>query len=96
MPRRLEIRTTILEKKPSSSSRAKEKDANANDVYADEALQLLEEIEQLKSNVSVINGFLAPMSVDFNETLVSDSLTGQQVACSTLSFENWLIISFLL
>ncbi len=49
MPRRLEIRTTILGKK--SDERSRRKDANANDLYADEALQLLEEIEQLKSNV---------------------------------------------
>jgi len=52
MPRRLEIRTTILGKK--SEERSKRKDANANDLYADEALQLLEEIEQLKSNVRLI------------------------------------------
>ncbi|EFX88406.1 hypothetical protein DAPPUDRAFT_96002 [Daphnia pulex] len=49
MPRRLEIRTTILGKK--SDERSRKKDANANDLYADEALQLLEEIEQLKSNI---------------------------------------------
>ena len=49
MPRRLEIRTTILGKK--SDDRSKRKDANANDLYVDEAQQLLEEIEQLKSNV---------------------------------------------
>lgn len=49
MPRRLEIRTTILGKK--SDERSRRKDSNANDLYADEALQLLEEIEQLKSNV---------------------------------------------
>ncbi|KAI9563324.1 hypothetical protein GHT06_010782 [Daphnia sinensis] len=49
MPRRLEIRTTILEKK--SDVRARGKDANSNDLYADEALQLLEEIQQLKSNI---------------------------------------------
>lgn len=52
MPRRLEIRTTILGKK--SEERSKRKDANANDLYADEALQLLEEIEQLKTNVRLI------------------------------------------
>lgn len=55
MPRRLEIRTTILEKKP--SGRTKEKDANSNDVYVAEAMQLLEEIEQLKSNVCFLNYF---------------------------------------
>nr|CAH0100158.1 unnamed protein product [Daphnia galeata] len=49
MPRRLEIRTTILGKK--SDDRSKRKDANANDLYVDEAQQLLEEIEQLKSNI---------------------------------------------
>ncbi|XP_046641668.1 uncharacterized protein LOC124326972 isoform X3 [Daphnia pulicaria] len=49
MPRRLEIRTTILGKK--SDERSRRKDSNANDLYADEALQLLEEIEQLKSNI---------------------------------------------
>lgn len=49
MPRQLEIRTTILGKK--SDERSRRKDSNANDLYADEALQLLEEIEQLKSNV---------------------------------------------
>ena len=49
MPRRLEIRTTILGKK--SDDRSKRKDANANNLYVDEAQQLLEEIEQLKSNV---------------------------------------------
>lgn len=49
MPRRLEIRTTILGNK--SDERSRRKDSNANDLYADEALQLLEEIEQLKSNV---------------------------------------------
>ncbi|XP_059353020.1 uncharacterized protein LOC130688904 [Daphnia carinata] len=49
MPRRLEIRTTILEKK--SDIRTRGKDANSNDLYADEALQLLEEIQQLKSNI---------------------------------------------
>ncbi|KZS12341.1 Uncharacterized protein APZ42_022432 [Daphnia magna] len=49
MPRRLEIRTTILEKK--SDVRTRGKDANSNDLYADEALQLLEEIQQLKSNI---------------------------------------------
>ena len=53
MPRRLEIRTTILAKK--SEARATEKDANANDVYADEAMQLLEELQQLKSNVRMMN-----------------------------------------
>ena len=53
MPRRLEIRTTILAKK--SEVRATEKDANANDVYADEAMQLLEELQQLKSNVRMMN-----------------------------------------
>lgn len=52
MPRRLEIRTTILGKK--SDDRSKRKDANANDLYVDEAQQLLEEIEQLKSNVRLI------------------------------------------
>ena len=52
MPRRLEIRTTILGKK--SEDRTRRKDANANDLYADEALQLLEQIEQLKSNVRLI------------------------------------------
>lgn len=52
MPRRLEIRTTILEKK--SDVRTRGKDANSNDLYADEALQLLEEIQQLKSNVRLI------------------------------------------
>jgi hypothetical protein len=52
MPRRLEIRTTILGKK--SDNRSKRKDANANDLYVDEAQQLLEEIEQLKSNVRLI------------------------------------------
>ncbi len=56
MPRRLEIRTTILSKK--SEGRAKEKDANANDVYADEALELLEELQQLKSNVRWIDQWL--------------------------------------
>ena len=49
MPRQLEIRTTILGKK--SDDKSKRKDANANDLYVDEAQQLLEEIEQLKSNV---------------------------------------------
>ena len=49
MPRQLEIRTTILAKK--SQPKSREKDANANDVYADEALQLLEEIQKLKENV---------------------------------------------
>lgn len=62
MPRRLEIRTTILSKK--SEGRAKEKDANANDVYADEALALLEELQQLKSNVRLmINGFDVGLAV---------------------------------
>ena len=52
MPRQLEIWTTILAKKSTSKS-ARPKDANENDVYADEALQLLEEIQKLKANVTI-------------------------------------------
>ena len=50
MPRELEIRTTILAKKP--GHRSKSKDSNYNDVYVDEALQLLDELQKLKANVS--------------------------------------------
>ena len=50
MSRELEIRTTILAKK-SGRTKAERKDANDNDVYADEALQLLQEIQELKNNV---------------------------------------------
>ena len=50
MPRELEIRTTILAKKP--GHRSKSKDNNYNDVYVDEALQLLDELQKLKANVS--------------------------------------------
>lgn len=53
MPQELEIRTTILAKK--SSRKSSRKDANDNDVYADEALQLLQEIQQLKSSVSIMD-----------------------------------------
>ncbi|KAK4025821.1 hypothetical protein OUZ56_014867 [Daphnia magna] len=76
MPRRLEIRTTILEKK--SDVRTRGKDANSNDLYADEALQLLEEIQQLKSNSLVVHGLF----VLDNENTVRDSELGQQVACA--------------
>lgn len=81
MPRRLEIRTTILEKK--SNGRSREKDANANDVYADEALQLLEEIEQLKSNVSVIDGPTADCQMTLTRPLFAiTSWTNRWPACS--------------
>lgn len=51
MPRELEIRTTILAKGKKPAVRKKEKDSNYNDVYADEALQLLDELQKLKANV---------------------------------------------
>ena len=57
MPRQLEIRTTILAKKP-SSGKGGQKDDNGNDVYADEALQLLHDIQQLKSDVRLVSPFL--------------------------------------
>ena len=52
MPRELEIRTTILAKSKKAGVRKREKDGNCNDVYADEALQLLDELQKLKANVS--------------------------------------------
>lgn len=57
MPRQLEIRTTILAKKP--GGKGGRKDDNGNDVYADEALQLLQEIQQLKSSVETISNQVA-------------------------------------
>lgn len=49
MPRQLEIRTTILAK----GSRSGGRDANVDADYAAEALQLLDEIQQLKANVGI-------------------------------------------
>lgn len=79
MPRQLEIRTTILAKK--SGGRAREKDANANDLYEDEALQLLQELQQLKSNVrSNVCIFQVTWLVLFGVVSTYDSQPSQQVA----------------